>query len=315
MKDTSLNHREAVAQMMEKHNIPQSAIMDCLELFESKGWTDKIENFLPVDKGMTNRLYRFCANGEEMLLRVAGEGSEYLVDREQEYWIYRKLESKGITDHYVYMNPQTGIKLTKYISNARCCDPQNMEDVERCMRHMAQFHEMKIMGQVDFDLFHKLEEYEQYCSHDIKAFFPDYDQVRASMQDLKKIIESSQREFCICHVDPVPDNFLIQDDSVFLIDWEYAAMGDPHMDVAMFCVYSDYNKQQVDQVIDHYFRGSCSAQIRRKIYCYIAVSGLLWTVWCEIKRDSGVLFEEYEQQQYRYAKDFYRYAMDMEVNT
>ena len=67
------------------------------------------------------------------------------------------------------------------------------------------------------------------------------------------------------------------------------------------------------QQIDFYFKEGCPDCIRRKIYCYIGCSGLLWTVWCEIKRDSGVLFDEYERIQYQYAIDFYDYVMHQEV--
>lgn len=52
----------------------------------------------------------------------------------------------------------------------------------------------------------------------------------------------------------------------------------------------------------------CPKKIRTKIYCYIAVCGLLWSNWCEYKRNLGVEFGEYSLRQYRYAKDYYKYA-------
>ena len=35
-------------------------------------------------------------------------------------------------------------------------------------------------------------------------------------------------------------------EEIRLIDWEYAGMQDPHVDIAMFCIYSLYKKEQVD---------------------------------------------------------------------
>lgn len=52
--------------------------------------------------------------------------------------------------------------------------------------------------------------------------------------------------------------------------------------------------------------GQCPKERRLKIYCYIAACGLLWSNWCEYKRNLGVEFGEYSLKQYRYAKDFYR---------
>ena len=86
------------------------------------------------------------------------------------------------------------------------------------------------------------------------------------------------------------------------LDWEYAGMQDPHVDIAMFCIYSLYDKEQCDQLIDLYFEGNYSKEIRVKIYAYIAVCGLLWSNWCEFKRQLGVEFGEYSIRQYDYAK-------------
>ena len=89
-----------------------------------------------------------------------------------------------------------------------------------------------------------------------------------------------------------------------------AGMQDPHVDVAMFCIYSLYNKRQVDRLIAAYFTEGCSDETRIKIYCYIAACGLLWSNWCEYKRNLGVEFGEYSLRQYRYAKDYYRIVQE-----
>ena len=87
-------------------------------------------------------------------------------------------------------------------------------------------------------------------------------------------------------------------------------MQDPHVDLAMFCIYSLYNKEEVDQLIDLYFVEGCKTEDRIKIYCYIAVCGLLWSNWCEYKRSLGIEFGEYSLRQYRYAKEYYRIVQE-----
>ena len=42
----------------------------------------------------------------------------------------------------------------------------------------------------------------------------------------------------------------------------------------------------------------------------MAISGMLWSNWCEYKRTLGVDFGEYSLMQYRYAKDFYRIVQE-----
>ena len=125
-----------------------------------------------------------------------------------------------------------------------------------------------------------------------------------------------EKDWCLTHIDAVPDNFLFytsegEGEKLQLTDWEYSGMQDPHVDIAMFCIYSLYSKQQCDRLIDIYFNNSCNTVTRAKIYCYIACCGLLWSNWCEFKRKLGVEFGEYSLRQYRYAKDYYRYVKEL----
>lgn len=82
-------------------------------------------------------------------------------------------------------------------------------------------------------------------------------------------------------------------------------MQDPHVDIAMFAIYSFYNQKEADVLIDLYFEGKCDRTTRLKIYCYMAAGGLLWSNWCEYKRKLGIKFGTYARRQYEYAKEYY----------
>ena len=101
-----------------------------------------------------------------------------------------------------------------------------------------------------------------------------------------------------------------EEEKIKLIDWEYAAMQDAHLDIAMFCIYSMYDRKQIDHLIDIYFENKCDQQTRIKIYCYISMCGLLWSNWCEYKYTLGVEFGEYSLAQYRFAKDYYNIVIE-----
>ena len=78
----------------------------------------------------------------------------------------------------------------------------------------------------------------------------------------------------------------------------------------MFSIYSFYDREQIDNLIDIYFDSNCDKNTRLKIYCYVAIGGLLWSNWCEYKRTLGVEFGEYSLRQYRYAKEYYKIVQD-----
>ena len=306
---TDLTTTKEIYTVLSENGVADFKIKQCLQLLEEKGFLEGMSSFCAVKKGMTNRLFYFKTREKEYLVRIPGEGSEYLLDRVQESSVYRKLEGMNITDKYVYINPSTGIKITEYIADAHTCDAGNMDEVRSCVRHLRALHDLAIVSEKKFDVFETLALYEKSCKHDISAFVPEYDIRRGEVLELKKFIDETAKREVLCHVDPVYDNFLIKNDNVFLIDWEYTAQADPDMDIAMFCIYAGYGKEEIDTVIRFYYPDGCDKRTKIKIYSYVACCALLWVVWCEIKRDSGVLFEPYEKQQYDYIHEFYELVL------
>ncbi|MCP1109988.1 thiamine kinase-like enzyme [Lachnospiraceae bacterium PF1-21] len=260
-----------------------------------------------IDAGMTNHLYTFYFEGLRYLIRIPGAGTEYLVNRKQEANVYEQLCGRGIADELIYINPGSGIKITKFLDNSHICDIKNPEETKACMLHLRQFHELKLKVDHDFDVFKKIGEYEKQC-HEPMQNLNDYENIRSKILELESMIEQMEKEYCLCHIDAISDNFLIKEKEVYLVDWEYAAMCDPDIDIAMFCIYAEYDKANTDRIIDEYHETKCSEVIRKKIYAYMAAGAFLWVLWSEVKRLSGADHEGYKQRQYRIAKEFYEYA-------
>ena len=182
------------------------------------------------------------------------------------------------------------------------------------MEKMRSFHNLKLKVDHEFDIFGKMNYYEDLWGEN-QSKYDDYKETKKKIFELKKYLDDNECEKYLSHIDPVPDNFLISKNKdgknqVHLIDWEYAAMQDQYSDIAMFAIYALYNKKQIDKLIDIYFDNNCDKKTKIKIYCYISVCGLLWSNWCEYKEQIGYEFGEYSLRQYRYAKDFYNYALE-----
>ena len=270
---------------------------------------DEVTNITVLKKGMTNRSFLFSCKNKKYIMRIPGEGTDQLINRRQEAAVYQTIAGRKICDEIAYINPENGYKITEYLEGARVCDAENEEDLQKCMKKLREFHSQKLKVDHSFELFGQLEYYESLWEGTPSAY-QDYAKTKEHVLQLKSYIEANAGERVLTHIDAVPDNFLFVEangqEEIRLIDWEYAGMQDPHVDIAMFCIYSLYKKEQVDHLIDLYFEGKCDAKTRTKIYCYIAVCGLLWSNWCEYKRKLGVEFGEYSLRQYRYAKDYYK---------
>lgn len=274
---------------------------------------EEVTDITVLKKGMTNRSFLFTCKDKKYIMRIPGEGTDQLINRRQEAAVYHAIADKKICDDIAYINPENGYKITEFLEGARVCDSTDYEDVKKCMNRLRGFHALKLKVAHEFDIFGQMEFYESLWDG-TPSVYKDYEKTKANVWSLKPYIDAHAGEKILTHIDAVPDNFLfVQKDGkeeIRLIDWEYAGMQDPHVDIAMFCIYSLYNKRQVDRLIAAYFTDGCDDATRIKIYCYIAACGLLWSNWCEYKRNLGVEFGEYSLRQYRYAKDYYRIVQD-----
>ena len=269
---------------------------------------DDIKNVTISKKGMTNRSFTFEVKDKKYIMRIPGEGTELLINRLQEYEVYQIVSKLGISDKVIYMDPKTGIKITEFFVGSHNCDFENDEEVSQCMKKLHGFHDMKLSVNFEFDIFGQILYYEKLMGG--TSLYSDYEEVKANVFALKPFIDKVHLPYQLCHIDSVPDNFLIRGDEIKLIDWEYASNQDPHVDIAMFAIYCGYDKSQLDKLIDYYFNNNCPELVRYKIYAYVSMAGLLWSNWCEYKYHLGVEFGEYSLSQYRYGKEYSRLVLE-----
>lgn len=290
-------------------------VADCVHTLTECGMETRAGEFSLLEAGMTNTSYLFRHDGTRYLMRFAGKGTGAFIDRAQEYEVYRLLHGADITDHVVFFDAATGTKVTEFVENARPCDAQQPDDVRRCMEHLRRFHEYSLAQNLyseaigEFDLIRKLGEYERALKGDMSVRYPDYQQVRAKAEIVGQRIEKLDKARCLCHIDPVADNFLVTGSHVRLIDWEYAEMADPHLDIAMFCIYSGLGREQIDEATAYYCGAEPTDALRAKIYAYCGLAGLLWTVWCELRREAGSAYDDYQDIQYSYPRRYFDFAL------
>lgn len=276
--------------------------------------SSEIREISVLKKGVTNYSFLFVCKNKKYIMRIPKAGADQIMRYGQEAMVYDVLRGKKISDDLIFIDSQKGYKISRFIESVRSCDPANENDIQNCIAFLRNFHRQNLRVDHEFDIFEKIDSIEMLW-HGQRSAYQDYEKTKENVFLLRNYIDSHVEEKILCHLDPVPDNFLLYENSdgeekIRLIDWEYAAMQDPHVDIAMFCIYALYDRTRTDHVIDIYFENQCPIETRIKIYCYVAACGLLWSNWCEYKRDQGVEFGEYSLRQYRYAKEFFRYAVE-----
>ncbi|MDO4439408.1 MAG: sugar phosphate nucleotidyltransferase [Eubacteriales bacterium] len=284
--------------------------------------------------GMTNNSWLFEIKGKSYICRIPGEGTGKLINRKEEKSVYDAIADLNITERLVYFDAETGYKISRFYENSRNADPKNKADLKCCMQLLRKLHSTDIKLNHSFDIAGKLEYYEDLCmeakgitaEHEDSSQrekqlskvipFNDYISIRRKSFVLLDYLKKLNRKETISHIDSVVDNFIFlpgadvseseRDISrLRLIDWEYSAMCDPLIDVAMCIIYSYMNEAEAKELEELYFGRKPDEEEENVINAYIALGGLLWALWGVYKEFCGVQqYSDYTLRMYRYFKEY-----------
>ena len=267
----------------------------------------EIRNIRCLKAGMTNQSFLFEVKGKHYICRIPGPGTDLLINRKQEEASYQAVKPLDVTEHIVYFDGASGYKIAEYYEGARNADPKNRKEMAACMALLRRLHGSGITVAHHFDLRERIDFYEKLCCHHEELLFEDYSEVRKKMNLLLDQLAVLNRPCCLSHIDSVADNFLfLPDGSLRLIDWEYAAMHDPLIDIAMCSIYSYYSEEELDQLLETYLERKPDTEERFATYAYAALGGFLWCLWAVFKAKEGVEFGDYTIVMYHYAKQYYK---------
>lgn len=267
----------------------------------------EIRHISCLKSGMTNKSFLFSVADRRYICRIPGPGTELLINRQQEADVYEAVRPLDITEHVLYFNRDNGYKVSEYYEGARNCRADDPSDMRKCMSLIRRVHQARLKVSHRFDIRERINFYENLCQTHGGIPFEDYARVKQRMTELMDGLDRLGRPETLSHIDSVADNFLfLPDGSLRLIDWEYSGMCDPLIDVAMCCIYSYYNEEQTDWLIETYLERVPDKDERLTVYSYMALGGFLWTLWAVYKSAVGEEFGEYTLIMYRYAKDYYR---------
>lgn len=87
---------------------------------------------------------------------------------------------------------------------------------------------------------------------------------------------------CLCHNDPIAENFIgghFDSKRLYLVDWEYAALGDPFLDLAVIVQHHDLTEEGACTLLAAYTGGFDENALRRL------------AVWCEIYEHLSLLWQ------------------------
>ena len=231
-------------------NIALELIAKVFKISESE-----IVDLSTLKSGMTNKSFLFSVKGQSYICRIPGKGTDVLINRKNEYDCYMAVKDLNITEEIIYFDRESGYKISKFYKNSKNANPKDMNEMSRCMELLKSMHDKKINVNHEFNIGERINYYKNLCLNSGGISFEDVETVHNNMMILLNILDNIKSKSCLCHIDSVADNFIITgENTIKLIDWEYAGMAEPIIDVAMCAIYSYYTKDDSDILLKNYLK-------------------------------------------------------------
>jgi thiamine kinase-like enzyme len=206
---------------------------------EMKGYDLHIEQ---LKGGITNTLYRVKSpDGRDYVLRLYGQRTELLIDRDIETENLRRLGSSGVTPRLIKYLPDREVTVVEFIPGyvLKNQDFLKQELWESIIRPIKIIHRCMVTLP---RIFEPIAEVKRFCEilKEINSHYPEFD-IQETIRVLEKISDVAgipQSAYVPCHNDLLADNFILASDKqrfkepMYLIDWEYAGMSTPYYEIA-----------------------------------------------------------------------------------
>lgn len=279
-----------------------SRVFDCAE--------SDVEDLVPVQAGMTNVVLSFKLNGGKYVYRHPGLGSEALVERGRETIMQKVVEEAGIDTTLVAMDVDEGWRIGRYIDHWDF-DYENLNDMVRAMMLFRRLHAAPARVRWNFDVIKKAENIKTQIPPEKYGRFPEFEAIRTRVYHLAELAERDGIRKCNIHGDARDVNFLINEEEIHLIDWEYGGFGDPGFDIGSYICGGRHTLAEVDRILFTYFRRKPTKTQRRHFLAYIAITGWFFMHWTMLKQSKGQFVGIHKEQWYHFAKNYSLIALPM----
>ena len=272
----------------------------------------EIHDIVSIKEGLTNKSFRFSIGEKQYVFRLPGTGTEKLINRANEKSVYDVIGPLGISDEIVFFDASSGIKISKYYENTRIADPFDDEDLKISMVQIKKIHQSGASAKHSFNIESMINYYYSLANEIDAVRFSDINEVLGKVRELFSLRKSLNIPEVLCHGDYAHTNVLLFDDNESkIIDWEFAGMSDPIMDVSMFAIFAQFDQARIDLSLRLYLDREPTGVEQSRLYLYVALGGFLWSMWSQYKQGLGQEFGTYPMIMYRYMKDYYKLLRDV----
>jgi thiamine kinase-like enzyme len=199
------------------------------EQIAERVWPGQAVTIEPLGGGITNRNFKVEVGSDAFVLRIGGDDTHLLgIDRSAEAAATRTAAELGLGPEVLAFIEPEGYLVTRYVAGE-----VGKVDVERAGAALRRLHDGPALP-ASFDSFRVVETYRETAAARGVPIPPAYDSARAIAAQIERHRQDAPPR--PCHNDLLAANFIDDGERLWIVDWEYAGMGDPFFDLGNFAV-------------------------------------------------------------------------------
>ena len=259
--------------------------------------------------GLTNRSYRTeLSDGRVVVVRIPGEGTESIINREEECRSTMLGCACGV-DTVLHYFGSDGVKIMDFIPGAETMTAARLREPGIIKKVAAIFRKLHASGvdtKVPFKVFDMAKKYKDFIDEKGVTLYADFMEIRDKVEKIKGIVDASCDVRVVpCHCDSLCENWVLDADGrLYLIDWEYSGMNDAMWDLADVSIEAAYGKTEDELLLKEYF---CRDYTKLEVENFTANKiylDFLWTLWGKTRVPyDGEFMENYAKARYERLKE------------
>ena len=257
-------------------------------------WPDRQAVVTPIEGGITNLNYRIDVDQEAFVLRLAGTDTELLgIDRAAEVEVCRVAAEAGVGPEVVAFEPDLGCIVTRFVSGSPI--PENELGHEAVMRSVVAsiraIHGSRPI-RATFPVFRIVEGFRDVAAARGVQVPADYEAAHAVAGRIEEAFAGAPAPLTTCHNDLLNANFLLEGDHTWIVDYEYAGMGDPFFDLGNLSINNGLDEDAEALLLRNYF-GDVRDVHRARLALMRIVSDLREAMWGVVQQAISTLDFDY----------------------
>ena len=289
---------------MSKDNIEEEVINKIRKL---KFWNSPTR-FEILEGGRTNINVRITDSGKDFVARVGKDIPIHGILRFNELAISQAANLAGIAPRVVHS--ENNIQIFEFIDGKTLSEqdiqnPKTLEDVTNFLRKTHTEVQKHLRGPIlSFWVFHIIRHYANILTEQKSNYAPQLAQLMKDAELLESLV--GPIELVLGHNDLIPENFILDDRQLWLIDWEYGGFNSPLFDLGGLATNCQISQEFEQKMLEIYFDKPLSDELFRSftaMKCASLLRETMWSMVSEITSDIDYDYQSYTELNFaRYQK-------------